>query len=282
MPYREVIRAGKLGGRLAGHSRSNARRVAASATEPFRDRLAPGQEFLDLYQYQEGLSDELDRQDAELIAIDDRHARQQEIDRQLREQRDDWTKQLRDALIKLKSSFEGNYGPGASRKFFHELSLELPDDPKALHQLGWRVYDTLVDPLFQLEPTLDGVAVNPKTLARGFKGPLDGLGTAIQRLHHSEGETRHTQAVKDVKLAESQDFNGKVARFLEAFSDVAGHPGLAARVRRSSHARRPAVEPGSGPAPDSGPEPAAAPAVPAGDGVSTAASSGEASPENSA
>ena len=61
MPYRQVIRAKKFGGQFAAHTRQHAARVARSATEPFRDRLAPGRKYLDLEEYQVAVGDELDR-----------------------------------------------------------------------------------------------------------------------------------------------------------------------------------------------------------------------------
>ena len=51
---------GFLGGRLVGHSRRNAQRVAQSATEPFRDQLPPGHEYLDLHEHQRLVGEELE------------------------------------------------------------------------------------------------------------------------------------------------------------------------------------------------------------------------------
>lgn len=255
MPYREVTRTGKLGGRLAAHARQHARRVAESATAPFRDRLPPDREFLDLYEFQIAISDELDRRRDELLAIDDRHARQLERDRQLREQRDSWMVQVRAALIKIKDTAEGGYGPGASRKIFNEDPPVLPDDPAALHQVGQRVFDSLTDPEFALEPTQDGVAVNPRTLAEGFRIPLEGLGDSLEQLHVSESETRHTQSLKDAALEEYNTYTGNAARYLEAYFVLAGHKRLAKRLRQSSHGRAARDEPSSGPAPAAEPAP---------------------------
>ena len=237
MPYRQVIRAKKLGGQVAGHARRHARRVAASATAPFRDRLSPEREFLDLYEYQVAVGERLDRMREELIAIDDRHAGQLELDRQLRDQREAWYSELRAALLRLKDILDGSFGPGASRAVFQEDPPNMPDDPVALHQLGQRISDTLTDPGFDLEPAQQGVTVDPVALAGGFAVPLDGLGTTLKRLHDSESETRHTQSRKDEQLERLRGYSGKVVRFYEAFYDLAGHERLANRLRRSSHVR---------------------------------------------
>ncbi len=238
MPYKQVIRAKKLGGQFAGHSRQHARRVATSATEPFRDRLSPDREFLDLYEYQIALGDELELRHTRLIAIVDRHDRQLERDRQLREQRDGWMADLREDLLQLKDTFDGHYGRGSARAVFQEDPPRIPDEAEAVHQLGKRVFDTLIDPGFDLEPTQQGVVVNPKLLARSFEEPLTGLGATLRVLHDSESVTRHTQSLKDTALERAEEFDGKVARFYEAFYDLAGHELLANRLRRSSHARR--------------------------------------------
>ena len=229
MPYREVIRAGKLGGRLAGHARTNARRVAASATAPFRDRLSPEREFLDLYQYQVAVGEELDRMRAELVAIDDRHAREQERDRQLRDQRDAWVAEMRPALVNLKDTLEGSYGPGTSRKVFQEDPPRLPDDPVGVYRVAKRIFDTLIDPAFELRPAQPGVAINPRVLAESFERPLRGLGEVLERLHDSENETRHTQSQKDELLERIEVYSARVGRLYEALFEIAGYDRLAKR-----------------------------------------------------
>ena len=269
MPFREIIRATKLGGRLAGHSRQNARRVAKSATDPFRDQLPPDREFLDLYEHQKAVGEEIVRMRRELIAIDDRHARQQELNRQLRIQRDSRVAEMRSALVKLKDTLDGSCGPGTSREVFQEDPPRLPDDPVALHQVGQRVFDTMTAPGFELEPAQPGVVVNPRVLAEGFEAPLNALGEALERLHDGESEARHTQSQKDVLHERLETRNGKAARYFEALADLAGHEGLAKRVRQSQHARRNDDEPEAGPAPadaDATAAPAAAEAAAAATG----------------
>ncbi len=237
MPYRQVIRAKKFGGQFAAHTRQHAERVARSATEPFRDRLPPGRKHLDLEEYQVAVGDELDRLDAELTAIDDRHAAQLVRNRQLRERRDRLTTEVRETLIQIKDGAEGHYGPGSARTLFQEDPPRIPSDPVAVLQLGDRVHDALNDPGFDLQPTQPGVQVNPKVLATSLEGPLFELGATLRELHDSESLTRHTQSEKDAKLAEAEAFEGNVARFLEAFYVLAGHKRLASRLRRSSHLR---------------------------------------------
>ncbi len=251
MPYKQVIRADKLGGEVSSHAQQHARRVALSACEPFRDEMPPDQEYLDLYEYQVKVGEKLDQMRRELATIDDRHATEQELDRQLRDQRDAWVAEMREAMINLKETLDGSYGPGTSRRVFREDPPRLPDDPVALYRFSKRAFDTLSSPGFELKPTQPGVAINPRVLAQGFERPLGGLGEALERLHASRSETRHTQSEKDALLERALVYNGKVARLYEALYDIAGHERLAKRLRQSSHLRRNGGEGEAGPGPAS-------------------------------
>ncbi len=236
MPHRQVIQAGKLGAQFAAHSRRHARRVATSATEPFRDYLEPGQEFLDLYQYQIALGEKLEWLEEVLIAIDNRHFGELESDRQARLQREQLIHQLRDVLLKLKATLDSNVGPGKSREIFKE-DPRLPREPKGLRQMAQRVFETLSDPELRLESALPGVHINPQMVADNLAAPVRELGAALKRLHDSESETHHTQSQKDKALDRLLEFDGQVARFFEAFYVLAGHDLLANRLRQSSHVR---------------------------------------------
>ncbi len=257
MPYRQVIRAKKLGGKMASHARQHAQLVATSATALFPgwlhrqpgDRgggLLPEQQFLDLYQFQMAVSEELDRLHAELIVIDNRHAHQLQVARQLREQRSDRDGRVRAAMLTLKQTAEGSFGPGASRIIFEEDPPRLPSDPAALHQMAERAYDILTDPEFALDSGQPGVVINPAVLADGFAEPLKDLGASLTALHDAESAIAQTQTLKDLHLEELETFNGHVARFYEALYVLAGHELLASRLRRSSHVQPTEGEPGFG------------------------------------
>ncbi len=254
MPYREVIRAKKFGGRFAGHARQHAHLVATGASAPFRDQMLPDQEFPDLLQYQVFLGERLDGMHAHLTVIDNRHAFQLEVARQLRDQREHWVRRLREQLFKLKDTTDGSFRPGATRLIFQEDPPRLPNDPLALHQVAERVYQTLTAPGFALESSQPGVVVNPEVLAEGFATELHGLGATVTELQDAESAIGRTQSEKDEHLEALQAYNGNVARFYEALYVLAGQHRLARRLRRSSHLQ-PASgepvddEPGSGPAP---------------------------------
>jgi hypothetical protein len=234
-----------MGGQFAAHTRQHARRVAESACAPFRDLLPPDREFLDLHEYQIALGDELDRRDAELTAIDDRHARQLQRDRELREQRDRLTVRLRVELFQVRDTVEGHFGDGASRSLFQEDPPRLPTDAVALLQVSQRIHHSLTDPGFDLQPQQSGVVVNPVMLASSFEETMNQLAATLVQLRDSESVTRHTQSLKEAALARTEVFHGRVARFCEAFYDLSGHHGLASRLRRSSHVRPPSGEAGS-------------------------------------
>ena len=249
MPYRQVIRAKKLGGQIAGHARQHAQRVATSATALFPDLLRPGQQYLDLHQFQVAVGQQLEKLHGELIEIDNRHAHQLEVARQLREERGDLDGQVRTAMLKLKRTAEGSFGAGASRIIFEEDPPRLPNDSTALHQVAERAFEILTDPEFPLDSDQPGVVVNPAVVAEGFAGPLERLGTALTALHDAESAIRGTQSQKDRQLEKLETFNGNVARFYETLYVLAGEDLLASRLRRSSHLRPGDDEPDSGPAP---------------------------------
>jgi hypothetical protein len=256
MPYRQVIRAKKLGGQIAGHARQHAQRVATSATALFPDLLRPGQQYLDLHQFQVAVGQELEKLHGELIEIDNRHAHQLEVARQLRGERGDLDGQVRTAMLKLKRTAEGSFGAGASRIIFEEDPPRLPNDSTALHQVAERAFEILTDPEFPLDSDQPGVVVNPAVVAQGFAAPLAGLGTTLKALHDAESAIRGTQSQKDEQLLKLETFNGNVARFYEALYVLAGEERLARRLRRSSHVPPPSGEPGDD-EPGSGPAPAA-------------------------
>ncbi len=256
MPYRQVIRAKKLGGQMAGHARQHGRQVAASATALFPNLLQPGQVYLDLHQFQMAVGQELEQLHAELIEIDNRHAHHLEVARQLRQQRGEWDAMVRTALVKVKGTAEGAFGPGASRVIFEEDPPRLPNDSTALHQMAERAFEILTAPEFPLDSEQPGVVVNPAVLAEGFAAPLAGLGTTLKSLHDAESAIRGTQSNKDEQLLKLEAFNGDVARFYEALYVLAGEQRLARRLRRSSHVQPTSGEPGDG-EPGSGPAPVA-------------------------
>ena len=257
MPYREVIRAKKLGGRIAGHARQHGRLVATSVTALFAEWVPPGQEFIDVHQLQLAAGEKLEGMRSQLIVIDNRHAYQMEVARQLRDRREEWVRQLREALLKLKDTVDGSFRPGATRLIFQEDPPRLPNDPVALHQLADRVFQTLTAPGFSLETSQPGVVVHPAVLAEGFAGPLQGLGATLVELDDAESATRQTQSEKDKHLEELAIYIVAVARFYEALYVLAGHKRLASRLRRSSHLRPGEDEPDPEPSPAGDGEPAA-------------------------
>ncbi len=253
MPYRLVTRSRKLAGKLAGHSRRHAQRVATSAADPYRERLPAGSQTIDLEDFQTFLGQDLARFEAELRAMDDLHARQLQRVRNLRDLRRGRVRDLRESLLQLKKTSDGYWGPGADQKIFQE-DPRLPDDAAALCQLALRVYDTLTDPQFRLPSAQPGVVVNPRLLAGGFAGPLAALADVLKRLDDAESESKHTQSVKDAKLEQLGHLTGQVFRFYESLYKLAGHDRLAKRLRLSSHTRGDGEPEAGAPPPESAPD----------------------------
>lgn len=234
MPRRRVTRLRKLCDLLAGHSAEQSQRVAEAAIELVRPWLPEGQEVVDLFQFQLAVGKRLDSLRSSLTAIDNRHIHELQNDRNLREERDAATAELRQDMIQLKDGLNGLFGAGGANKIFEEAAV-IPPDPVALHQLTGHVRDNLGNADFPMpKPLKKGFNLDREEAVSDLDGPYRRLGDVLRRLQVSASASKFTQSRKDDDVAETGVFANKVARFLEAFYDLVGLDGLSDRVRRSS------------------------------------------------
>ncbi len=235
MPRRKVTRLRKECALLAGHSWTQAERVAVAATDAVRRWLPEDQQVVDLLHLQLCLGEWLEEQRELLTEIDNRHMHELQIDRNLRLDRDAFTATVRERMIQLRNSCDGLFGAGGGAKIFEEAPV-VPVDPVALHQLTGHVIDNLDDDDFPMpKPLQRGFKLDRKEVVRDLREPWEQLGTVLKRLAETESGSKFSQARKDTRVGEVQIFVGKVFRFYEALYDLAGFKGLAERVRRSSH-----------------------------------------------
>lgn len=265
MPRKTITRLRKLCGRLAGHSRQQAELVTQAALGLIRDQLPEGQETVDLLQFQVWLSEKLAATRDQLTALDNEHAHELQVDRNVREDRDAATKELRERLFQLRDGLDGIYGTGGSAKVFEDAP-RIPDDPMEVHQLGGHVRANLRNPAFEMPTVLhQGLTLDREAAASELDEPFLKLDDALRRLENTESESKRSQSKKDSSVVGSRRFADRVARFLESFYDLVGQDRLAQRVRRSSRSRS-AGEPedeGATSAPEEAEEAAEEPAAPA-------------------
>ena len=235
MPRKKVTRLRKLCTLLAGHSWQQAERIAQAATDAVRHLLDDDQEVVDLLHFQLCLGELIEQRSDRLTAIDDEHASELAIDRELREERDDSAADLRERSIQQRDSMLGLFGPGGTYKIFGESPV-IPVDPVPLHQLMGRVLKHLGEETFPMpRPLQQGFTLDREAAIRDLEEPHRRLGAALKALKAAESDSKHSQSRKDEEVEEVEVFTGRVMRFYEALYDLAGFDRLSGRLRRSSH-----------------------------------------------
>ncbi len=235
MPRRKVTRLRKQCGLLAGHSWTQAERVAEAATDSVRRWLPEDQEVVDLLHLQLCLGEKLGEQREQLTEIDNQHMHELQVDRSLRQERDKVTAETRERMIQLRNSCDGLFGAGGGATIFEEAAV-VPVDPVAVHQLTGHVIANLDNEDFAMpKPLQKGFKLDRKEAVSDLREPWERLGVVLKRLAQTESDSKFSQARKDSQVGEVETFVGKVYRFYEALYDLAGFKGLAERVRSSSH-----------------------------------------------
>ena len=238
MPRIKVTRLRKFCGQLAGHSWRQAERVAQAAKQLFHPpskSLAEDPGDITLLDLQLFIAERLEEERRSLTEVDNQHNHELQIDRNLRQERDAATAQLREKLLQLRDSLDGLFGPGGSAKIFED-STRIPVDPMALAQFAGHVVANLADEEFPMPtPLQKGFTLDRRETVRDLEGPYRQLDTVLRQLESTESDSKYSQTRKDVKVDVTETFAFKVARFYEALYDLIGLDGLSDRVRRSSH-----------------------------------------------
>ncbi len=235
MPLKRVTRLRKLCDLLAGHSWEQGERIAQAATDMVLDWLPEDQAMVDMLSFQLCLGEKLGHFRGRLTGIDDEHMSELQVDRNLREQRDRSTADLRQRSLQLRDSLDGLFGTGGSFKIFQEPPI-IPPDPVALHQLMGRVINNLGDEDFPMpEPLQQGFKLDRQAAVRDLEEPHQRLGAALKKLAAAASASKHSQSVKDEEIEEVAVFTGRVMRYYEALYDLVGFDRLSDRLRQSSH-----------------------------------------------
>ncbi len=235
MPRRKVTQLRKFCGLLAGHSWQQAERVTAAAIELVRPVLPEGLTDVGMLDFQLALGKLLERHRGQLTAVDNRHAHELQVDRNLRQERDEKTARVRFRMVQLRDSLDGLFGPGGGAKIFEDAPL-IPTDPVALRQLTGHVIDNLGNEDFPMpRPLQEGFKLDRQGAVRDLEEPHRQLGEVLKKLEGTESDSKFSQARKDEQVDDTEVFAYKVARYKEAFYDLVGLDGLSDRVRKSSH-----------------------------------------------
>ncbi len=235
MPRRKVTQLRKFCALIAGHSWQHAERVSQAVIELVREWLPEELDSIDVEHLLMSLGEKLDHDRERLTEIDNQHAHELQIDRNLREARDAAAAAVRERLLQLRDSLDGLFGRGGSAKIFED-ETRIPADPVALHQLTGHVRGNLGNEAFPMpEPLQRGFKLDRKEAVKDLDEPFQRLTGALKALATTESESKHSQSLKEQEVDEVDVFTGKAVRFLEALLDLVGLDALSDRLRRSSH-----------------------------------------------
>lgn len=228
-----VIQLGRFCRRLSGFARGVAHQVAAAGSEPFR---TGGRAFVDLHDFQLGLGELLEVLHAELVAVDERLAREVQRGRELRDLRRDLVAVLRGALTRWKSALSGALDRGEIRRLRWPVD-RLPQGADELLGLSERLFAHLTDPALELPAPRPGVELDLLAMAQGFEAPMRELGTTLAELRDVEAAEQHSRAKKAEAMERLRRFAGRVKRFYLALYEVTGNGRLAERLRKGAAGR---------------------------------------------
>ncbi len=252
MPRKKVTRLRKFCGQLAGHSWRRAERVTAAAVELLRPVLPDDAGVLTALDFLLYLGELLEKHRGELTSVDNQHNHELQVDHNLRQERDAATAKARFAMLGLRDSLDGLFGPGGGRKIFEDAPA-VPNDPMALHQLMGHVIDNLGNEQFPMpRPLQEGFSLDREGAVRDLQEPYQRLSGVLTGLEGTQSDSKFSQTRKDGQVEDTEVFAYKVARYFEAYFDLVNLDGLSDRVRNSSH--RAAGDDDEPPAESEGPE----------------------------
>ncbi len=235
MAYKMIDELEKLFGRVAGAAMEHRERITQVLAERFRHKLPDGQTIPDVLQLQTWLAEELDEIHAELIASEKGLKAELAEDRRGREDRRHYVSEVRQQLFSARYIFDAIYGAGGAEVMFQESPLQVRVDPVPLHRQGVLVHDNVLDPGFNRPPLRLDVEVNLEKLALGMEPGLEGLRRTLAGLQTGTQASSASLAVKEERMARLERRLSLGVRWLEATYAWAEQPGIASRVRLSSH-----------------------------------------------
>ncbi|MCP3964433.1 MAG: hypothetical protein GY719_41930 [bacterium] len=235
MVYRMIDELEKKCGRLSGAALSHRDTITLTLAQRWAHKLPDGQTVPDVFQLQTFISEDLDELHQEVLRVEGELRSELTEDREKREVRDRARNAVREHLFGARKIFDAIYGPGGSDAMFEEPSSYVRTDPVPLYRQGTALHDNLLDPEFNRPPVRLDVGVDLTMLAQKMKPDLDVLGTAIRQLRKDTQDSNELFAAKDREMDRLDRRIGVSARLLESLYHYADHPGIAVRVRPSTH-----------------------------------------------
>ena len=213
-------------------------RLALAATRALADE--PAAQITEPAGYQEifvHLADELTAAKDSMISANTVHLGQLALIVDLKERRDELKGTLFNRFLKARHTIETLFG---SDKRFPVLAItgDTPDDPTGLVAQVRETVGFLRDPKVKApELDLDGIALDPPTMADQLATGADELDGVLVDINEAEKQADVTRQAKNEAIATYDRKFLRVARLAEALFHFAGMHELADRVRPST--RRP-------------------------------------------
>ncbi len=205
--------------KLVGQARGAGRRVAAAVSDRFGSRPTAGRGFLDVYQLQVAVADELEAMQAGLVACDHRCEQEIERGRALRRDRELSERELRDRLLQLKNGLGGAFDDRAAGEILQPVR-QLAAAPAELQQQAEWLHGTLVDPALELPAPMPGVEIDLALVADSLERPAARLGRALAELVECDAAACHARSRRDEEQARLAGFAGTAERFYQALREL--------------------------------------------------------------
>ncbi len=237
MPYRMVTNVGKICGQMAGAAVKHADRIVDSFSARWSDQLEDGEE-LTVRKLLALLSQDLRQAHSKAVETENQLRSEIRQDKQGRGTRNRAMSALRELMFDVKKLCDAHYGPGSVETLFEEDSEDIPIEANEVLRLGLRVRRNMLDPEFPMPSLKHGIAPDFAALASRFDQPLADLEASLRELQQGTQGSSAAIADKERDLGQMQEMGGDAGRFLESITSLAGHKGVARRIRQSRHRTR--------------------------------------------
>lgn len=207
--------------------------VSAELTKVLFPKGPPKQ--LTIEAFLKALHDALARAVTELSEADMAHAQELADDAEPRATRDAGVAQLREKVMKLRSTLSAVYGAGILKTY--GLVGETPNEPELLINVAKNTASLLTSRPITEKAQQEGVTVDPKALAAGLTAAVKKLQKALDDVRREEREGQLTRKKRDEAAAVWSGRYQGVADIATGIYEVCGRAELADVVRPTARRR---------------------------------------------